>query len=336
MMEEDKVSLIVPVYNTKKYLSRCIKSILAQSYANIELLLVDDGSTDGSGDICDTYAFRDSRVRVFHVENGGPSRARNLGLDNVTGKYILFVDSDDWVDDNYVNHYLCPNYSSYDAVFSMWDVQTQDGTYNPSHLETPYVGTDFTKGVIELSGKYSFELNCNKMLKASIVKKYHIRFREGIHSNEDDIFTYDYAKYIKKYIVLPGAHYHEVYVDEFDRHLSAQILPVDIIYRTNLLSVESALQLSEDPLWKEYQNERLFYRLGSSIMNNFTKKADKSEPNYSEYIDIAIKLHRKYNKHLVNKYRRDHLIWALTYDLVFMFNSLKYVKFMSKIVVFFK
>lgn len=91
------ISIIVPVYNTEKYLKECIGSILAQTYTDFELLLVDDGSTDNSGEICDEYAQKDSRVRVFHKENGGASSARNLGIEEAHGEYLHFVDADDFV-----------------------------------------------------------------------------------------------------------------------------------------------------------------------------------------------------------------------------------------------
>lgn len=86
-----KISVIVPVYNAEKYLHRCIDSILAQTFADFELLLIDDGSTDKSGEICDEYADKDARIRVFHKANGGVSSARNVGLDNALGEYICFV-----------------------------------------------------------------------------------------------------------------------------------------------------------------------------------------------------------------------------------------------------
>ena len=92
------ISIIVPVYNTADYLDNCIKSIQAQTYTNFELLLIDDGSTDGSSELCDKYAKQNNRIRVFHKENGGQGSARNLGLDEATGEYIAFVDSDDYVE----------------------------------------------------------------------------------------------------------------------------------------------------------------------------------------------------------------------------------------------
>ena len=89
------LSIIVPVFNTEQYIPRCIGSILSQSFTDFELLLIDDGSTDGSGDICDEYAEKDNRVHVFHKENGGVSSVRNLGLDEAKGEWACFVDSDD-------------------------------------------------------------------------------------------------------------------------------------------------------------------------------------------------------------------------------------------------
>lgn len=95
---QNKISVIVPVYNVEALLPRCIDSILDQTYKNLEVLLVDDGSRDGSGRICDEYARRDDRIRVFHKENGGQSSARNLALDAATGDYVTFVDSDDYLE----------------------------------------------------------------------------------------------------------------------------------------------------------------------------------------------------------------------------------------------
>lgn len=105
-MNQPKISVIVPVYNDEKWLRRCVDSILTQTYTDFELLLVDDGSTDGSGAICDEYTAKDSRVHVFHQPNGGVSSASNLGLDNARGEWISFVDSDDWMDMNYLESLL--------------------------------------------------------------------------------------------------------------------------------------------------------------------------------------------------------------------------------------
>ena len=94
---EDKISIIVPVYNVEKYLNRCVDSILNQTYRNLEIILVDDGSPDNCGAVCDAYAGLDPRIRVIHKPNGGLSDARNAGLDVATGEYVGFIDSDDFI-----------------------------------------------------------------------------------------------------------------------------------------------------------------------------------------------------------------------------------------------
>lgn len=104
--EPIKISVIVPVYKAERYLERCLDSLLAQTHRNLEILLIDDGSPDRSGAICDEYAARDSRVTVIHQENGGPSAARNAGLAHVSGEYVTFVDSDDYIDADYCEYLL--------------------------------------------------------------------------------------------------------------------------------------------------------------------------------------------------------------------------------------
>jgi len=103
-MDNPLISVIVPVYKVEPYLRKCVDSIIAQTYANLEIILVDDGSPDNCGKICDEYAERDERVKVVHKENGGLSDARNAGLDIMQGEYVAFVDSDDFVSVNYVEH----------------------------------------------------------------------------------------------------------------------------------------------------------------------------------------------------------------------------------------
>ena len=99
-MIEKKVSVIVPIYNAEKYLNKCLESIIGQTYKNLEIILVDDGSSDNSPIICDAWAQIDSRIRVIHKKNGGVSSARNAGIDLAQGDYIGFVDADDWIEPN--------------------------------------------------------------------------------------------------------------------------------------------------------------------------------------------------------------------------------------------
>jgi len=134
------ISIIVPVYNVERYLPKCIDSLLRQTFTDFEVLLVDDGSMDLSGDICDRYAVVDARISVIHTENGGLARARNMALDQARGEYIAPIDSDDWVDDDYLEVLLnaCREYdadvASCDCYFASSDGQQNRGIYTQSAL----------------------------------------------------------------------------------------------------------------------------------------------------------------------------------------------------------
>lgn len=117
MKEQPLISVIVPVYKAEKYLDKCINSILSQTYSNLEIILVNDGSPDKSGEMCDRFAEKDGRIRVFHKENGGQSSARNLGLDNMTGDYVSFIDSDDYIEPDMLKT-LLDNASDHSAEIS--------------------------------------------------------------------------------------------------------------------------------------------------------------------------------------------------------------------------
>lgn len=190
-MNSPKISVIVPVYNVEKYLRRCIDSILAQTFTGFELLLIDDGSKDKSGEICDEYAKKDSRVRVFHKENGGVSSARNLGLDNALGEWITFVDSDDYVNTNWLSFYV----QAFDA-----DLIIQGCKIVESNVSmTVVMDCD-----ILANGNTRFDILCslvrkgllnspwNKCYKYEIIKKNDLRFVEGVSLSEDLIFVLDF------------------------------------------------------------------------------------------------------------------------------------------------
>lgn len=124
------VSIIVPIYNVQQYIHRCLDSIINQTYKNIEIILVDDGSPDRCGEICDEISLKDSRIKVIHKINGGLSDARNVGLDNATGDYICFIDSDDYIEYDYIESMLnkAIKYSA-DLVVSNFKYVYEDGSY---------------------------------------------------------------------------------------------------------------------------------------------------------------------------------------------------------------
>ena len=134
-MSNPKISVIIPVYNAESTLRRCVDSVLAQTFTDFECLIINDGSKDRSGAICDEYAARDSRVKVFHKENGGVSSARNVGLDNATGEWIAFVDSDDWAGEKYLE-----SFSEYlDADLIISGIQSVNKNEIVANRESEYI-----------------------------------------------------------------------------------------------------------------------------------------------------------------------------------------------------
>lgn len=138
-MNNELVSIIVPVYNVEKYLKRCIDSILKQRYQNLEIILIDDGATDQSGSICDEYKEKDNRIIVIHQKNGGLSAARNAGLDIASGSWIMFVDSDDWVSEDYVSHAVkTASEQQADVVLFDYILADDNGPYSTENLHPDY------------------------------------------------------------------------------------------------------------------------------------------------------------------------------------------------------
>lgn len=179
------ITIIVPVYNVEPYLSQCLDSILAQTYTDLEILLIDDGSTDCSGKICDQYAARDSRIRVFHTEKRDLSAARNLGLDYAHGDFIGFVDSDDWVEpDMYECLLMKANQTNADITECGVLREFPGKTIECKKSNTVFSGVD---AVLALLQGYLGNGVWNKLWKANCFKS--IRFPEG-RIYEDIATTY--------------------------------------------------------------------------------------------------------------------------------------------------
>lgn len=181
-----KVSIIVPVYKAEAYLHRCVDSILSQTFTDFELLLIDDGSPDRSGEICDEYAQKDSRIRVIHKENGGVSSARQRGLDEAVGEYTIHADPDDWVEPNMLEE-LYKKAKQDDADIVICDYFNNIGTKQticrqcPSSLEPKQVLIELFQ---QLHG------SCwNKLARRVCYKQYGIEFPRGINYCED-LFTW--------------------------------------------------------------------------------------------------------------------------------------------------
>lgn len=185
------VSVIVPVFNAEKYLRQCIDSILSQSYTDFELLLIDDGSKDKSGDICDEYARKDDKVRVFHKENGGVSSARNLGLDNAKGEWVTFVDSDDCLNSRAFD--LMPNLPNVDLVICSYRVSKLYININENVIlqESLLKESEDLKNFIEFNlHRYYLCTPWSKLFKRTNIGN--LRFDVQIRFGEDTIFVLKY------------------------------------------------------------------------------------------------------------------------------------------------
>ncbi len=170
------ISIIVPVYNVEKYLDRCIQSILNQTYPYFELILVDDGSSDNSGKMCDEYAKKDDRIIVIHQENNGLSSARNKGIENSKGEFLSFVDSDDWISKDYLKEmYNEQKKTKADLVICNIDCITlHDNKYNSLNYESPIVDEIFdSKTMLQKlmeNNNWYYVVACNKLYKKSLFK----------------------------------------------------------------------------------------------------------------------------------------------------------------------
>lgn len=201
------VSIIVPVYNASTTLCRCIDSILAQTFTDFELLLINDGSKDNSGVICDEYVAKDARVRVIHKENGGVSSARNLGLDNAKGEWIAFVDSDDWVAVGYIKNLYSHATDNIDLVVSFPTYIYNDGSSKiPKYKEMRVCEHNFEKIFVE----HSMHQNTSpwsKLFRKQLIEENNIRFCEEMHIGEDLLFLYNFMLVSIRMYISPDTDY---------------------------------------------------------------------------------------------------------------------------------
>ena len=211
MQENPLITVIVPVYNILEYLPRCVHSITAQTYQNLEILLVDDGSTDGTGELCDRLGAEDERIRVFHKENGGSSSARNLGLLHATGEYIGFVDSDDYIEsDMYELLFSAIKEYSVGAAQIGRDETDEQGNRLPNICEPPaqpeiWESRDFLRELLLHKGDCSF---CTKLIHRDLFQE--DRFPEQ-KLNEDFNLLIRMLPRIGRIVSLPRQGYHVFY-----------------------------------------------------------------------------------------------------------------------------
>lgn len=209
MKKNPKISIIVPVYKAEKYLRNCINSILKQTFAEFEILLIDDGSPDGSGRICDEYALIDDRVKVFHKVNGGVSSARQCGLDNAIGEYIIHIDPDDWVEPNMLTElYQKVVEDTSDMVICDYLVEN----YNENtikYIKQEPSRLDHTVVLKELFGHLHGSC-CNKLVKKSCFDKFEVSFPLELSHCEDLYVNVLLLLNKIKIAYMPKAYYHYI------------------------------------------------------------------------------------------------------------------------------
>lgn len=200
-----KISIIIPVYNTEAYLKKCLESIITQTYRNIEIIIINDGSTDNSREICEHYSKLDNRIIFINNDNHGVSYSRNVGIDYSTGEYILFIDSDDYVDICYVEN----------LIKKIEDVELVICNINDVYIANNKVITRKIEGNLTKRFYDDFYILRNllrgpvaKLYKAEIIKRNNIYFPLDIDVGEDQIFNFSYYGYVCRYIFLDKGLYY--------------------------------------------------------------------------------------------------------------------------------
>ena len=214
-MKKEKylVSIIVPVYNVERYIERCIESILAQTYKNIELILINDGSDDNSLQICNVFSNRDKRIRVIDKENTGVSSTRNIGIELARGKYLCFIDSDDYIENNYVEM-LVGNIHENAVIFCGYFVDTYKENGNIASIPKIYRkenGNEISNNLVYVFHQGFLSVIWNKIYDVSRLRENNIKFDEKLSLGEDLLFNLGYLKTgIEKIQSVDNSLYHYI------------------------------------------------------------------------------------------------------------------------------
>ena len=280
-MEIPKISVIVAVYKAEAYLHRCVDSLLAQTFRDFEILLIDDGSPDNSGKICDDYAKQDARIRVFHKENGGVASARQCGIDHARGEYTTHVDPDDWVEPTMLEEmYAKAKEDDADIVFSDFLLENKNGKsicqkQQPASLTTECVLFDLVCHRLGIS-------LCSRLIRLSCYKDNHIRFPLDLKYGEDNCVLIKLLCKMQKVSYLPYAYYH------YDLSINTNSLTKnreDIV-----LTHEHILVYYKDDLYKKSPN--IYYAHLSVMAYDFfvdnLMTASEFRAKYHNYLSVFL------------------------------------------------
>jgi glycosyltransferase involved in cell wall biosynthesis len=320
------VSIIIPVYNVKEYLTECIESVLNQSYKFIEIILIDDGSNDGSGDICDEYALKDKRIKVMHQQNAGVSAARNAGIDISTGEYIAFLDSDDTLDDNIIE--TAVQKASDDNTIYLWGYRlNKDGVISngPELYVDNITQPEIIASVISLKSKERelgdyFRAVWGKLFYANIIKQNKIYFPENVYIGEDAIFLLKYSQFMTNVNIVSqiGYNYRIIncsavrrYKKDFLEQSDKQMQEIIKITDSNDLLVQKSIFV-------------FYYNTFASLLKNSFKGYDLKLLNKKEINHDAKVWHKIYSRY-INKKKFD--VAGLAKKHKFLYKYGKYLSF---------
>lgn len=199
------LSIIVPVYNCEKFLNQCVESILSQQFEDYELLLIDDGSTDSSGQMCDKWAANDEKISVFHIANAGVSNARNIGLSSADGKYITFIDSDDYISENFLHKAVdfMETHPEVDYVQYCLERFDENGVYFVEQTESRILTLDAFVERIPFCGSA-----CMSIFKTEIIRLHSLYFNTSLKLGEDQLFVYSYLHFCNYCAKMSDVMYH--------------------------------------------------------------------------------------------------------------------------------
>ena len=232
------ISIIIPAYNSEKTINRCIDCVLVQSFSDFELLLIDDGSTDSTGLIIDSYCKKDNRIHVFHTKNCGVSSARNLGLRNAIGKWITFVDSDDWIDGDYIEqlYKAIPDVDQWKGlVVQGYSRVVKNINYKIETISPTIKGLHSLSKEKDLLNNnklniIKFNFTIGKLVSKELIEHHHIHFDEQVSFLEDLLFYLEYIKHIDDFSVSSATGYNYVICNS--GLLSYKLYPAEKEYHT--------------------------------------------------------------------------------------------------------
>lgn len=264
-MSEPLVSIIIPVYNAVPYLAECLESVRRQQYQNLEIMLVNDGSSDSSLHICEMYARVDSRIRVVDKPNGGVSSSRNLAISQARGEYLQFVDSDDWLDRN-ATRLLVERAQETDAdlVISHFCRVVGD-TITVSGLLTEYAVMDqkaFARRMMEEPASFYYGVMWNKLYRKSIIEEHGLRCSESMQWSEDFLFNLEYIRYAERFAALETPIY---YYRKNEKSITNSALTVTNTVQTKLELFDYYKALYTDlGLYEQYKPQIYKYLIATA------------------------------------------------------------------------